>query len=810
MPKESDGGRFALYKVKSMGYTSRNKIDMWATVEDEFVFWDEKPKVTVHLKSNLDESVKNGELKYDWWHWSPHKIADFNIAPGETKSVPFEPVLGASPIYNRLLMESLVITYLYDYYNSRLYQTALKGIDILFPRTKSTISIAGSPGKKVGEPISYQVNTTNKTGKAITVGIKLAIEQMRTGEICFQHSTTASIGTNASYNYSGTFTPTDPMEPGVYGFKLEVQKPDGKKENRYMGIGYHRSRTDLRFEGYFAGGYGFPTSLVAGREYKVSFMIKNYSYFDITNGKYTLLVENESGRVVSDKEVGNLYFSAGELKHLSDTFVFNPVDTGKYTVRVIYSDETRAPGFETEIKRGVIFRRIYGITFDKLIYNYLDTAKPQLVIRGVGEFHVDVSCPASGLAESFDIEIAEGAYVYTKEYEIPLLSNGVYYIRVQVTDQTGKVYNRTVPINKNPLRFFSTARFGTMSAMEGNPVPFELRIWGAGGAISPVTGVLTVSSGTLDFHDTKTVTLQPVEWNLFNYDIPIPEAAAAGVHQVDYQLLVDNEPLITSSKPVEIPPPYLLLPVPPQNLDAGGSTALNYTNLGGRHGLYDIDLKLRDNKGKIVLAHSRSFDIPAGEKAEVNITIPTVLNTGNYILFQEATHTLTGKQFSTYNNIEIKGLETGLNSYTLKEKFFDNENVAGKSEINNGPGEIADGLLRAKILRHVKTTSGVEEQEPGNYIDYNMIEAGFDTGEKLFLSTDIGIVEYDKTTGDTKLLYDPGYNCNDIIVTGAGEIWVGTYSGMVTNAVLSMVSRNRHPKRRTMFGGNVLHSQDRY
>jgi len=73
---EADSGRFALYQTPEP-YVSTKEVDMWVTTGIEYVYWDSRPKMTVHIKNNSSGALSNGSLRYDWWHYDSHDI------PGE-------------------------------------------------------------------------------------------------------------------------------------------------------------------------------------------------------------------------------------------------------------------------------------------------------------------------------------------------------------------------------------------------------------------------------------------------------------------------------------------------------------------------------------------------------------------------------------------------------------------------------------------------------------------------------------------------------------------------------------------------------
>ena len=92
----------------------------------------------------------------------------------------------------------------------------------------------------------------------------------------------------------------------------------------------------------------------------------------------------------------------------------------------------------------------------------------------------------------------------------------------------------------------------------------------------------------------------------------------------------------------------------------------------------------------------------------------------------------TGKNFKEISPVNISGLIVNLNSRTLKDIYLDTELVSGQSDINFGSegNGIDSSVLHAKIIRYAES-KGVEEEGPGDFIDYNFIEAGYSSGNML-------------------------------------------------------------------------------
>ncbi len=113
-----------------------------------------------------------------------------------------------------------------------------------------------------------------------------------------------------------------------------------------------------------------------------------------------------------------------------------------------------------------------------------------------------------------------------------------------------------------------------------------------------------------------------------------------------------------------------------------------------------------------------------------------------------------------------------MNAYTLKEKYFDNETVAGKAEIVTG-GTIDDGKLLAKIIKPGR--SGITVYKPGDSYLESSVEDCQSFGNKTYLLVSSkGLVELDRNSGKyTKVIEnDDGFK---LFVGANGELWFSTW-----------------------------------
>jgi methionine-rich copper-binding protein CopC len=796
---EADSGRFALHQTPEP-YIPTKEVDMWVTTESEFVYWDSKPKMTVHIKNNSGGPISNCSLRYDWWHFNSHDIpGSFSLGAGEYKAVPFEAEFGV--IYNRDWTQELCLVWL-SYINSNGNYKGLradKSIRVLFPRTASKLSLpTGQKTYRFGFPIDYQFNILNETGLAVSniygeiqrpidVNIKLSVVKgyWNEEEMDIVYSSTTHLEKNGSFAYPGSYTPAGISEPGYYRFKLEVEKPDGKKEIHYRGFYYYRS--SVRIETYINDDPWFPGHIYTvspGEQLQFKIKLTNFYDMNITKGKYIIkAVSKENNRAAFSKEVDNISLAGNEQKVFEESFVFTPPEISDYIFSVEYTDETRPPTLMTVFDRSIRYQMHARLAYDQPVYHYQDTANVGLHVQAVGKIQVKFKSVQAGIDEAFDVDIPVGSPFYTKTYSIPLTSPQPYDTWYQVLDEAGNSKGGQGRIYKKSLLLSSWGQSGGLSASTGNPFKYTLIIKELSGVTTPVNGVLVVSSGSLPFNESRPVTVLPGVSNTFDFDIPIPESAAQGVHQLNAQFLIDGVNYLQQAYDFRIDLPGFILafaPLPYSN-NAGDTLTLKYTNIGGRSGSFDILVKVHE-KGKTIVEHEETLQISAGEQQSLEISLPTHLKTGYYSVNQTAAHELSGKNFYNTGQVHVTGVSAALNTYTLKEKYFDTENVSGKAEISSGSGNIENGVLHARIIRHAES-KGVEEEAPGEFIPYNMIENGYSSGNMLYLVTDKGVLNYDVVSGNVNMLYsfdtNPGFNSKALLLSAAGELWIASaYDGV--------------------------------
>ncbi|MCP5053124.1 MAG: hypothetical protein GY940_38510, partial [bacterium] len=164
----------------------------------------------------------------------------------------------------------------------------------------------------------------------------------------------------------------------------------------------------------------------------------------------------------------------------------------------------------------------------------------------------------------------------------------------------------------------------------------------------------------------------------------------------------------------------------------------------------------------------------------VTVTVPGETKSGTYISYTAAANLSTGKTASGYGQHFVTGLSAALNSYTLQEKYFDNETVSGRAEITPGTGELQNAVLSAEIIKYI-SGGGTTRIEPGYFARYNKIRGGTGKDGMLYLFTQSELFQYDPVNKNFNLLLEiPGFEIQieTVYFDSGGVLWLGTSQGV--------------------------------
>ena len=139
--------------------------------------------------------------------------------------------------------------------------------------------------------------------------------------------------------------------------------------------------------------------------------------------------------------------------------------------------------------------------------------------------------------------------------------------------------------------------------------------------------------------------------------------------------------------------------------------------------------------------------------------------------------TSTPTQTATENiyPLQITGISASLHSYTLKEKYFDNETISGKSEINNGSSDIENGTLLAEIIK-------IEDNKPIEKINDWVRCITTDHQKRLWAGTSSGVAMFDGNNWQSYTQLSDGSLIGSVQNIDAGpddKIYALTYNQIV-------------------------------
>jgi len=760
MATEADSGRFGVH-VTPNPYNTARSIVTWLTVENESVWWDDPVTFTLHVQNNTANAIN----------------PTFEI---ERNHRGYEPLFAMEVPANSYAEK----TFSYEHQKAvRFWVQApgvsriSKGIQIKYPQVENSVKTT-SPQIGYSDPISFQISSANTTGKAISGSI--AVKLLRSEqEIETLYSATHDYAKDETFTYAGSHTLASSLLPGYYRLKLIVTGPDGKMHSSYKSFSYIPSDVAMSFE-------SIPEkNLIPGQSYAVGFKIKNSSNFKINQGRYVMTLKSASGVEEFRKEVTGVAFNELQELAFSEPFVFSPTEKGKHELQIMYADET---GTSKKIVAQHFYRIWTSLSIAKSSYVYGEVIPLTAKLNGAGQYSIKIT--ATGCDFNFETAVelnAENNFTWSQQFAIPItVANSFYpnkYFRIAVKDLSAYCQGTyasgvcsvesTAYVTNGPIQLDGSGILSLLGAQAGGTVDLALNMKGVSGFVVPLSGNLTVSAGALNFSESRAVSLSPNMDNPFSFQIPIPASIDAGTYPIYMNFMAEGRTLVSKTFSIYIPAPGMRLSEPPATIVAGAALPLDFVNDGGKDGNYALALTLKDELGKVMLTHTVTQAIVAGGMYHFDLPLPDGLKSGKYILRQAVDETASGKNFSLQSGFTLNGLTATLNAYTLKEKYFDNETVAGKAEIV-AVGNITGGTLKARIIKSGR--GGITVYKPLQNLPYDQASVwyGKSLGSKTYLVTNIGLVEYDRSTGKYIEVLDRS-DLDVIYITPSGEIWLATW-----------------------------------
>ncbi|MCP4148843.1 MAG: hypothetical protein GY757_13940, partial [bacterium] len=774
---ESDSGRFALYRILKT-YHPNPRYSAWVTAAKDFYYWNQQAQMVLHVKNHSSEPITM-DWYYDWTHQGYHLLPALTVPANGELNYPIQvDILQRSSrgqntemfwLWNRIDQNSS-------------YRTSAKGITVKHPGTLYNKISVNPDGVKIGAPVNYSFSFLNSVNTTLEdVNIKIFLEQRQWPDYRYEtiteiSDTTQNLSPRQYINRSGTYTHPEILPIGMYRLKMVITRPDQSQSTAFCNFSFLKSYVNVKID-TLKGSNGNYADTLRYLEVNESypFTVRLYNRqprwsgtrFDIENGACTLIMETESGETVFQKEISGIQIHSGQGYTISENFTFRPTKPGKYYLRAKYKDETGTV-IETSDNTFYTFKNtmhILQLPF-KGRYNYGETIDVTAKIKGSGTFNLKITSAMEEFEEVRALTLSpENNNTLIESFQIPTtFANKGQYGKVRAlltsTDPncSGNAgvcsYSSWFTVNRAEINVSNmTGTFAELTARVGDPIDFTVGINGTSGFVVPINGQLRVRCSSLGFDETRTADLAPGQENLYNYSIPVATDTPAGTHRVYATYRAENLDLISKSFLMKITAPDIKIVPPARELTAGTPITLTVENYGGKDGRYQIDSYLRGPKGQHFADYSNSVDIAAGQQTQFDIPLPANLKSGGYTLYQTVKETYTGKVKDKITQHQVTGLSATLNGYTLKEKYFDNETVSGKSDITSGTMPIQNGILNARILENV-SESGITRMEPGEFALYNNIHSGTGNNGKLYLVNHNRLFDYDPVAKTSNLLLE--------------------------------------------------------
>jgi hypothetical protein len=445
---ETPTGRFSIYKLITPANINGG-LYQWITINDEIAYWGQEIECTIHVKNETDQ-VKQIVANNPFFAIGHGGIIHFNsfsitVEPGETvEHTAYLPTTEFSQ------WDNSKITFRIMYYDSEGNYKQFGAGKVVYVKkalTQSTAELNTPYALAPGGSLDYSLHSFSGASIAGETTIKLVLEKYNRENSTYSEIKTIFQGihdysTNGDFQYSHIYTPETVYPSGYYRLKLEVTAPNGVKElTRYQDFFYQRSGFKV------APGAVKPLRwLVPGESYTIPVYVENVSSnndYHVTNGLCILRVLSPGSQEIYRKEITDIDIARGSQLDLTETFVFNPVETGDYTLEYAYEDETFSDNLRSRTAQVLYYWPSFSVTPDKPAYDYMDTANIEVKVNGLGSYTLQCQCPEAGVAETRSVRIPEPGITATEVFQVPLGLSSYYHVSNR--------FKWIVQVNLNPL-----------------------------------------------------------------------------------------------------------------------------------------------------------------------------------------------------------------------------------------------------------------------------------------------------------------------------------------------------------------------
>ena len=213
---------------------------------------------------------------------------------------------------------------------------------------------------------------------------------------------------------------------------------------------------------------------------------------------------------------------------------------------------------------------------------------------------------------------------------------------------------------------------------------------------------LKVEIPEFNYSNTTSISALPQQTITQPFSIPIPGNAISG----KYTLIVTlGTTSITKAFDFYVPESKLELSGQSGAYSAGDNIPIILSNTGGGGTNYELNVTFTDTKGIVVSNQILSGTISAKETKAHNVSIPSGIVSGQYILKLTIKDTTTNKITSLNSTLSVTGISGTLSIRTEKDVYLDTEGVRAITDIASTGMSIPDAELNLKVIFAMKTST---------------------------------------------------------------------------------------------------------